>query len=81
MGPVPVFGWVLIGMAAWVAVSVVVAVVVGRMVRARDAQVPRDAPRPARASGSLLGDPADDAPVGDAPADAQGGEAHRSDRG
>ncbi|GAY09043.1 hypothetical protein [Pseudonocardia sp. N23] len=41
MGSVPVIGWVLIGVAGWIAASVLVVVLVGRMVRARDAQVPR----------------------------------------
>ncbi|MBN9109096.1 MAG: hypothetical protein J0I34_09955 [Pseudonocardia sp.] len=41
MGTVPVIGWVLIGVAAWIVVSVVVVLLLGRMIRARDAQVPR----------------------------------------
>lgn len=62
-------GWVLIGVAAWVAASGVVAVLVGRMVRARDAQVPRDAPRAPRPR------PESEA---EAPADVPGGERPRS---
>ncbi|MCE0761562.1 hypothetical protein LWC35_01320 [Pseudonocardia kujensis] len=43
-----VAGWIVVGVLAWVAVALVVAVLVGRMVRLRDRQVPEDPlPRPA----------------------------------
>jgi hypothetical protein len=38
-------GWIVTGVAAWLAVAVVVAVLVARMIRRRDRQVPTDAPR------------------------------------
>ncbi|MFC5948749.1 hypothetical protein ACFQH9_10730 [Pseudonocardia lutea] len=43
-----VAGWIVVGVLAWVAVALVVAVLVGRMVRLRDRQVPEEPfPRPA----------------------------------
>lgn len=46
MRTVPVIGWVLIGVAAWIVVAVIVVVLLGRMIRARDAQVPRGPAEP-----------------------------------
>ena len=34
-------GWIAIGVAAWLVVALVVGVLIGRMIRRRDAQVPR----------------------------------------
>ncbi len=36
------FGWILIGVAIWLVVATVVGVLIGRMLRQRDRQVPRD---------------------------------------
>ncbi|GAA4540826.1 hypothetical protein [Pseudonocardia xishanensis] len=42
-------GWIAVGVVAWVAIALLVAVLVGRMVRMRDRQVPADPmPRPTR---------------------------------
>ncbi|GAA1868973.1 hypothetical protein GCM10009836_56880 [Pseudonocardia ailaonensis] len=41
-----VAGWIVVGVVAWVAVALVVALLVGRMVRLRDRQVP-EPPAPA----------------------------------
>jgi hypothetical protein len=37
--------WVGLGVAAWLCLAVVVALWIGRMIRRRDEQVPRPAPR------------------------------------
>jgi hypothetical protein len=34
-------GWIVIGVAAWLVVALIVGVLIGRMIRRRDAQVPR----------------------------------------
>jgi len=36
-------GWIAIGVAAWLVVALVVGVLIGRMIRRRDAQTPRGA--------------------------------------
>jgi hypothetical protein len=42
-----VAGWIALGVVAWVVIALLVAVLVGRMVRLRDRQVPADpAPTP-----------------------------------
>jgi hypothetical protein len=38
------FAWIAIGVAAWLAVAALVGVLIGRMIRGRDRQVPKDAP-------------------------------------
>lgn len=38
--------WVLLGVGAWVCVAVVVALLIGRVVRLRDRQAPRPDPPP-----------------------------------
>lgn len=38
--------WILVGIGAWLVLSVVVALVYGRVVRMRDRQVPDPPPRP-----------------------------------
>lgn len=37
-----VAGWIAVGVVAWVVIALLVAVLVGRMVRLRDRQVPAD---------------------------------------
>lgn len=49
-------GWVVLGVGGWVLLSMLVALVVGRMIRSRDMQLPpshedRDASVPAGAAG------------------------------
>lgn len=39
-----VAGWIAVGVVAWVVVAFVVAVLIGRVIRLRDRQVPGDAP-------------------------------------
>ncbi len=38
-------GWIITGVVAWMAMALVVAVLVGGMIRRRDRQVPTDTPR------------------------------------
>jgi hypothetical protein len=38
--------WLIIGLAAWLAVGIIVGVVLGRVTDARDLQVPRDSVPP-----------------------------------
>lgn len=40
-----VLTWIIVGAIAWMAVAAVVGVLVGRAVRMRDRQVPRDQPQ------------------------------------
>ena len=44
---VPVWVWIVLGVAGWVAAAWVTALFVGRMARLRDAQTPRPPQRPA----------------------------------
>jgi hypothetical protein len=45
------FGWIIVVAAAWLAVATVVGVLVGRMIRERDRQVP-PAPEPPPSAGA-----------------------------
>jgi hypothetical protein len=40
-------GWIVIGVVAWMVVAAVVGVLIGRMIRQRDRQVPEDSGTPA----------------------------------
>ena len=37
-------GWIVVGVAVWMAVTAIVAVLIGRAIRMRDRQVPRPPP-------------------------------------
>ncbi len=54
--------WIVIGVAAWMVVAAVVGVLIGRMIRRRDRQVP-DRPTAAPASGAADPDRSDVPPA------------------
>ncbi|MGD9987445.1 hypothetical protein [Pseudonocardia sp.] len=65
MRAVPVIGWILVGVAAWIVVAVIVVILLGRMIRARDAQVPRSPAEPVTPQPPAVVDgPSGDPPVG-----------------
>jgi hypothetical protein len=41
---ISVFAWIAIGVAAWLVVAALTGVLIGRVIRGRDRQVPKDAP-------------------------------------
>ena len=61
-GVIGTLGWIVVGVAVWLAVAAGVGVVIGRVIRLRDRQVPRDGPGSSSADGGGDGQPDPDHP-------------------